>query len=346
MLLAIVCFIVAFYFQATNRIYSLIALAVGLILFPNPMTKGGYLFRSILALICIGFAAYIYLGYFPNAIIQHEIGELTVHYIDVGQGESTFIELPNQETILIDAGTYEEGVNVTNYIKKLGYTKIDYVVVTHSHADHIGGMSQILPSFKVKEVYISNPTVELNPDSYSYHHFLDLIKQKQLNLQYAYTGTTIIDKDNVLFKVISPKKDANYIDLNQYSLMTYLKFGNTAFLFTGDAGYSAEYDLEAGDIQANVLQVGHHGSSFGTSTPFLKRVLPEIAIISVAAENENNLPNVNTITSIENENIKIYRTDQSGSIIVSSDGNTITNIETTGPRLHVVAPEPDLVPNN
>lgn len=326
-ILFLLCLVGAYYFHTFQRMYSLCILAIGFLLLPQPSGKKGWFLRILLSLACFAFAIYIYLGYYPNSIIQHQYGDLNVYYLDVGQGESTFIELPNGETILIDAGTYEQGPNVTSFIKKLGYTNIDYVIVTHSHADHIGGMSQVLDNFRINNIYISNPPDELNPDSYSYHHFLDLVKKYNLNLQYGYAGMDVIKNDQVQFRIISPQENFESEDLNQYSLMTRLEYGNTAFVFTGDAGYPAEFAITEGDISANVLQIGHHGGSFATSSQFLKQISPDIAIISVGKDNENNLPNVNTITSIENEGIRIIRTDESETILITSNGYNLTSLQ-------------------
>lgn len=246
--------------------------------------------------------------------------DLKVHYIAVGQGDSSFVELPNGETILIDAGIPSQGYVVTNYIKNLGYTDIDYVVATHPHNDHIGGLPTVLESFKVSKFYMPNKEHTSN----IFMTMLTAVQSNGCKAVYAKSGLSVIDEDNLKVNFVAPVS-SGYSDLNNYSAVLRISFGKSSFLFTGDAEDVVESELISSgqNIKADVLKVGHHGSGYSSTSAFLKKVNPKYAIISVG-KNSYGHPNVDAMTRIATAGAEVYRTDEVGTIIVTTDGSTYT----------------------
>ena len=243
---------------------------------------------------------------------------LKVHYINVGQGDSSFVELPTGETILIDAGIPSQGYVVTNYIKGLGYNDIDYVVATHPHNDHIGGLPTVLESFEVGKFYMPNK-------EHTSNIFMTMLNAVQLNgcrAVYAKSGLSVVDEGNLKVNFVAPVS-SGYSDLNNYSAVLRISFGKSSFLFTGDAEDVVESELISSgqNIKADVLKVGHHGSGYSSTSAFLKKVNPKYAIISVG-KNSYGHPNVDAMTRIATAGAEVYRTDEVGTIIVTTDGNT------------------------
>lgn len=243
---------------------------------------------------------------------------LKVHYINVGQGDSSFVELPNGETILIDAGIPSQGYVVTNYIKNLGYTEIDYVVATHPHNDHIGGLPTVLESFKVSKFYMPNKEHTSN----IFMTMLTAVQSTGCKAVYAKSGLSVIDEDNLKVNFVAPVS-SGYSDLNNYSAVLRISYNKSSFLFTGDAEDIVESELISSGqtITADVLKVGHHGSDYSSTTAFLNKVKPKYAIISVG-KNSYGHPNVDAMTRIATAGAEVYRTDEVGTIIVTTDGNT------------------------
>lgn len=249
-----------------------------------------------------------------------EDGNLVISYLDVGQGDSIFIELPNKECMLIDAGEKEYGDSVVSYVENRGYKTIDYLVGTHPHTDHIGGMSTVINNLDIKNIYMP----KVNSNTKTYEELLNTISNKGLTIKQAIKGLNIIDSDDLKVNVLSPL-NKTYSNLNDYSVVIKITYKNINFLFMGDASKTVEKTLTT-DISADVLKVGHHGSSYSTSKDFLERVNPSYAIISVGKDNIYKHPSNTTINLLESMNIKIYRTDVDKTIKVISDGENI-NIE-------------------
>ena len=243
-------------------------------------------------------------------------GELRVSFIDVGQGDSEFIELPNGETLLIDAGTNETGADVVNYIESLGYSSIDYVVGTHPHEDHIGGLDDVIRTFDVESVYMPKVTA----DTKTFEDVLDAVDEKGLTINTAKAGVTLVDGDGLSVKMLAPVLD-EYDNTNDYSAVIKVVYGDTSFLFTGDAEEYAE-SLITGDVSADVLKVGHHGSSTSTGEAFLERVSPSYAVISCGLGNSYGHPHTETIEKLGG--IPVLRTDEMGTIVATSEGSEIS----------------------
>lgn len=246
---------------------------------------------------------------------------MKVHYIDVGEGDSIFIELPNEKTMLIDAGEAVEGKKVINYIKQLGYSNIDYIVGTHPHTDHIGGLAQVINSFDLGKIYMP----KVISTSKTYENLLNTISMKGLKIQTARAGVNIINEKNLLIDIIAPNRDS-YSDLNNYSIVIKITYKNRKFIFMGDAEMISENEILT-DVTADIVKVGHHGSNTSSGQNFVDRVNAKYAIISVGSDNNYNHPNMNIVNRWENSGAKVYRTDLSGTIIAITDGNTLS-IET------------------
>lgn len=247
-----------------------------------------------------------------------ETGVLTVHFIDVGQGDSAFIELPNGETMLIDAGEAAEGDNVVTYIFSRGYDTVDHIVASHPHDDHIGGMSDVLNNFTVKHFYLT----EAVGNSSGYENMLSAIDENGVSVGYVTAGDVIIDEDDLSVEVVAPET-VECGSLNDTSIVIKLIYKDSIFLFTGDAEKYEEDNIRT-NIKCDVLKVGHHGSSTSTSPNFLKKTEPTYAVISAGLFNSYGHPTEKTLSALAERGIKTYRTDLQGTVIFSSDGTNIT----------------------
>lgn len=242
---------------------------------------------------------------------------LKVHYLDVGQGDSIFIELPNNETMLIDAAESYQSENIINYLKNLNYQKIDYVIGTHPHTDHIGGLKNIINTFEIGKIYMP----KVVSTTKTYESLLMAIKNKNLKINTAKAGTTIIDTDALKINILAPN-NSTYTKLNNYSVVTKITYGTTKFLFMGDAEKLSENEIKE-NVSADVIKIGHHGSNTSSSIDFIKKVNAKYGIISVGLNNKYNLPKEETITNWENSGTKIYLTSINGTIRALSDGTNI-----------------------
>lgn len=246
-------------------------------------------------------------------------GDLQVYFLDVGQGDSSVI-LFKDKVILIDAGEVDQGERVVGYLQDLGVTRIDLLVATHPHSDHIGGMQAVLARFPVGKVLDSG----LPSTSSLYEKFLDTVDRKNIPVLVAEQGQTIDLDPSLSILVLSPPKERLEGDLNANSIVLKVSYGTTRFLFTGDAGTVAEQALlkTIYSPQAGVLKVAHHGSADATSAAFLSRVHPTIAVISLAADNPYGYPHRETLAALPALVSALYRTDHDGTILIRSDGTS------------------------
>jgi competence protein ComEC len=244
--------------------------------------------------------------------------KLKVHYIDVGQGDSEFIELPDGKTMLIDAGNPENGQDVVNYIKGLGHSNIDYLIATHPHADHIGGMTTVVNGLSIGKIYMP----KVAQITKVYENLLLAIKSKGLTVNTAKAGINILKIGSLNIDMIAPV-DTLYSDINDYSAVIKITYGSNSFLFMGDAQALSEGQITA-NVKADVLKVGHHGSNTSTSSKFLSRVSPKYAVIEVGKGNSYGHPASATLIKLQNIGAQVYRTDESGTITITSDGKNIT----------------------
>ncbi len=252
-------------------------------------------------------------------------GEQTaaVHMIDVGQGDSILIQT-GDKTVLIDAGERDQGQTVCDYLKSAGVEKLDLVIATHPHADHIGGLAQVLEQFSASEILMPRLTDDMVPTTAVFRRLMEAIEKQSISATAAQPGLVYDLGGEVFLTVLSPVDD--YEDLNDYSVVCRLDSGETSFLFTGDAEKRVEQDLirVGADLRADVLKAGHHGSSTSSSEAFLDAVSPKIAAISCGEGNDYGHPHKEIMASFSQRNITVYRTDLEGSVVFSTDGKDIT----------------------
>lgn len=255
-----------------------------------------------------------------GSVVDNNKDLLIVHYIDVHQGDASFIEFPNKEVMLIDAGEKEYGDVVKNYISNLGYKNIDYVIGTHPHSDHIGGLQKVIESFNVDKVYLPNVSNNTNT-------FIDLVKSIKDNssLYEGKKGINIIDDDNLKVSIISPSVIDND-NLNNDSIVIKIVYDNNSFLFTGDIESDIEKEI-LDEVNVDVIKVSHHGSDTSSCYEFVNSVSSKYAIISVGKDNSYNHPVNEILYRWENSGSLVYRTDESGNIVVKSDGENIQVFE-------------------
>lgn len=244
---------------------------------------------------------------------------LTVHVIDVGQGDSILIESKGH-FMLVDAGMNDQAQTVTDYLNCQGVKTLDYVIGTHPDADHIGGLDAVINSFDVKQVFL--PPKEHTTKTFE--DVLDAIMDNGLTITKPVPGSQY-QLGEASFTIVAPVGDYQD-DLNNWSIGIRLTCQNRSFLFCGDAETQAEQDICASgaDIQADVLKLSHHGSSTSSSASFLDEVNPSIALISCGKDNSYGHPHKEILAKMERRNITVLRTDQLGTIILSTDGNALS----------------------
>lgn len=257
-----------------------------------------------------------------NSISNAATKTLSVHFIDVGQGDSIYIKTPNGEDILIDGGN-KDGSDVVAYLKKQKVDDIEVMIATHPDADHIGGLDEVLYAFKVESVYAP----KVSHTTQAYKDFLTAVKKEKLTIKTAKLDVALPLKDkSIKAKFIGPVKEYKTSDLNNWSAVLHINYNKTNFLFTGDAESQSEKDMLAKKIlsKVDVLKVGHHGAKETTTDAFLKAVQPKYAVISVGAKNSYKHPTNEVLNRLKNVKATVYRTDKHGSIVVSSDGTKIS----------------------
>ena len=248
--------------------------------------------------------------------------DLKVYYLDVGQADCILIQNEN-DNMLIDAGNNEDGSKLVNYLKSLGITNFKYVVGTHPHEDLIGGLDNIIKEFNVEKVLL--------PDAYTttatFEDVLIALEDKNLNFEVPNIGKTL-SLGEARIEIIHT--ESNPEDLNDSSIVLRLDYGENSFLFSGDATSTIEKKILNKNIAVDIYKVAHHGSSYSNSESFLNKVNPSIGIISAGKNNSYNHPHLEVVKRLEERNIKLYRTDKLGTILVTSDGKNydITSFKT------------------
>lgn len=240
--------------------------------------------------------------------------KLNILFFDVGQADSELI-FYNGKTILIDSGNTNDGENIVNGIKSLGISKLDYVIGTHVHEDHIGGMSYIVDEIEIGNFYL--PYNTKTTSSY-YKRLLNSLTEKNIGIEEATVGDKI-QIDDLICEIMSVDNEEPE-DANDASIVTQITYGELKYLFMGDATSRNENSREWEDV--DILKVGHHGSNTSSTERFLKQTLAEIAIIPVGKENSYGLPKQEILNRLNNLGSKIYRTDIDGTIQILSDGKT------------------------
>ena len=247
---------------------------------------------------------------------QSSVG-MEVHFIDVGQGDATLIKADGH-AMLIDAGENEKGIVIQNYLQKQGVEQLDYLILSHTDSDHIGGADVIISKFPINRIFLS----DYKKDNKTYRDLMDSMKYKH----YTFTTPKVGEEfqlGGATFTVIAP--NAAYEDPNNTSLSLILDYGNRSFLFSGDCEEEAERDLLNNGIRldVDVYQVGHHGSRSSSSEEFLDEMTPAYAVISCAEGNCYGHPHAQTLNYLRKRKIKVFRTDEQGSIIAYTDGKDL-----------------------
>jgi len=272
-------------------------------------------------------------------------GQLEIAYLDVGQADCIYILLPNGETLLIDAGDTPTSGSVVQSIKDNNANGvIDYIVTTHPHADHIGGMAAVINAFKVKNIWMP----EKIHTTKTFENLLDAIDSKGLTIQTAKAGKVLFDYGNLKAVFVAPN-GIGYGKENNYSAAVLLTYNDRRFLFMGDAEQESEAEILAAgiDISADVLKAGHHGSHTSSTKAFIQKVVPKYAVISSGKGNSYGHPASQTLATLAEFGIEIKRTDESGTIIFFCDGEKIsfTTYQTeVQPRAPTTAPTKTTAP--
>lgn len=243
--------------------------------------------------------------------------QMEVHFIDVGQGDATLVTCGGH-AMLIDAGDDTKGTAIQNYLQKQKITKLDYLILTHPDADHIGGAPVIITKFDIASVFISN----FEKDNATYRKLIQSLDDRKIKASTPEVNSTHT-LGSAKITILAPGKE--YDNPNDASIALLLKNGNRSFLFTGDAGEDAEKDiLKTGiDIHADVYKVGHHGSRYSTSRDFFEAVDPRCAVISCGEGNSYGHPHAQTLNTLRTNGVTVYRTDEAGTIVASTDGKTL-----------------------
>lgn len=243
---------------------------------------------------------------------------MEVHFLDVGQGDCTLIQC-GDKAMLIDTSTSDQGTAIQNYLSKNGVEKLEYLVLTHPDSDHIGSAAVIITKFDINTAFISN----YEKDNKTYQKVIQALDNKKVEYFTPIPGE-VYALGSAEFTILAPI--TTYNDPNDASIALLLKNGETTFLFTGDAEEKAEKDIvDSGrSIKADVYQVGHHGSKTSSSELFLDAVEPEFAVISCKEGNSYGFPHAKTLNEFRSRKIKVYRTDEQGTILAVSDGKEIT----------------------
>lgn len=251
---------------------------------------------------------------------------LQVHYIDVGQGDSILIK-SGEDTLLIDCGEIgKEGI-VKAYLDKIGVTQLDYVIGTHPHSDHMGCMDKIVETYDIGEFIIPHLDDGDIPTTKYFERFMNAMENKGLEITEAETGR-VFNIGDAECEIIAPCSD-DYSNTNNYSVGIIMRHGKNSFIFTGDAEKLAEKEMiDSGKLtDIDVYKAGHHGSDTSSSEEFLEIIKPDIAVISCGEGNSYGHPCDITLENLSKYTDKVYRTDLSGSIVITSDGKELTVTE-------------------
>ena len=267
-----------------------------------------------------------------------EIKATSVHYIDTGNSDAILIK--GDKNVLIDGGDNDDEQKVVNYLKSQGVNELAYVIATHNHADHIGGLDEVVKDIKVDHVFVSNGSAT----SQTYKDFINAMVAMHVNYGVPLNGVKIGLGNGAFMQIYNTNGGS---DTNDQSLVTLYTNGEDRFLFEGDAEAATETEIEGELPDVDVLKVGHHGSKTSTTQAFLDKVKPEIAVITVGKDNKYHHPNEVVMDRLKAANIKVYRTDECGTIVINSSGHGVSTTSKVGDYSYgdnkAVAPSQSLV---
>lgn len=257
-------------------------------------------------------------------------GTLSIYYLDVGQADCELMSIPKEDgsryTVLIDAGDNGGEDELLQTLNDLGVEKIDLAVFTHPHADHIGGAAEVLSAIETDRVCLPPVPESMTPTTATYESMLDILIEREIPVTQAESGLVLYEDKGVSLTVLSPSEQDDWDNLNDWSVVLRLVYGDTAFLFMGDAEEICEEQiLDSGaQLSCDVLKVGHHGSATSTSASFLQAASPHFAVISCGKDNTYGHPDAQTLETLQNQDVTVFRTDEDGTILAVSDGENVT----------------------
>lgn len=256
-------------------------------------------------------------------------GVFMSYFIDVGQGDCELVRIPEQEggyfNMLIDSGEASQGNTVIDALKGLGVDKLDAVVVSHPHADHMGSMAAVIEHFEIGAFYMPEIPEDQTPTTLAYERMIDALIAKEMKLHRIKAGDTISGTDTAVIDVLSPNKGDRYENMNNYSAVIKITYGETSFIYMGDAETgNFEAAMDSGyNLDADVIKIGHHGSGNATNKALLKAVSPDIAVISCGRGNDYGHPHKETLSLLKKNKAEVLRTDRLGTIVIESDGKNL-----------------------
>ncbi|MBO3327726.1 ComEC/Rec2 family competence protein [Clostridium perfringens] len=283
------------------------------------MDKKKKIISSIIGIIVVLLAGYFGIDLTQDSKVPKD-SKLMISYMDVGQGDAAYIKV-NRNDILIDAGPRSNSKELLEQLKAKNIDDFELVIATHPHEDHIGGMVDVFKEYEVKSFY----SPKITHTTKTYENLVKAVKDEGLKTKELKGGMVIDLGEGAKFEVFTPQK-SEYEELNDYSPIMKLSFGDTSYLFTGDAEKLAEEEALAKyktSLDSDVIKFGHHGSSSSSSNAFIEAVSPKYGIISCAKDNKYGHPHRETLDIIKKYNIKTFRTDTDGEIILTSDGKSI-----------------------
>lgn len=283
------------------------------------MDKKKKIISSIIGIIFVLLAGYFGIDLTQDSKVPKD-SKLMISYMDVGQGDAAYIKV-NGNDILIDAGPRSNSKELLEQLKAKNIDDFELVIATHPHEDHIGGMVDVFKEYEVKAFY----SPKITHTTKTYENLVKAVKDEGLKTKELKGGMVIDLGEGAKFEVFTPQK-SEYEELNDYSPIMKLSFGDTSYLFTGDAEKLAEEEALAKyktSLDSDVIKFGHHGSSSSSSNAFIEAVSPKYGIISCAKDNKYGHPHRETLDIIKKYNIKTFRTDTDGEIILTSDGKSI-----------------------
>ncbi len=291
----------------------------------NKITKKTILTFTIIVCVFMSFAIFFNVNSILIKSPSVDNGILKVNFMNVGEGDSTLVLFPNGESLLIDAGHKSDGKNISEFLKKNGVKKLNYVLATHPDKDHIGGLETILNDFEIGSIFAP----DVSKDSKVFSDVTEIIQRKGFNLHKAYGGDNMYSSNGVKIDFLAPNSPL-YKDTNDYSAVIKIKYKQTTFLFMGDAGEASEKEmLQRYNLSANVIKIAHHGEKSSTSQALIDSVKPQYAIIS-ASSYENNAPYEKVVDKLKKSGVTTFITgavgtsETLGNILFTSDGNSIT----------------------